>query len=141
MQMRALGAASVAAVSNKFSLVHREKRRRQFEIDLPRPVTILLFVNISGKRGKEVVEMAIDRSIAIGMIDVDSLAEPKGCNGHARYIAIGGSEHGKIFAVLCPDVQTHVIVLGTQLAEVGGQVHGNGQRIAEIITRIGSGHE
>ena len=41
-----------------------------------------------------------------------------------------------LFSLLRPDIQTHVVMVGAELAEISSKTYGDAQRIAEIMLRI-----
>ena len=97
---------------------------------------VLLLRDISSQCGKEFIEMAVYRSIAIGMTDIDGLSETGGLDRYPGDIAIGRGEYGQVLLSLGPDIQSHVIVIGTELSEISRQAHRYVQWIPEIILRI-----
>ena len=86
---------------------------------------------------EELVEMPVHRCIAIGMADIDGLAESCRLDLYPGDVAIGGCMYRLVLSVLGTDIQSHVIVIGPKLAEVGGQAHRKVQRVPEVTLRIG----
>src|ERR1700734_1599100 len=94
-------------------------------------------MNIDCQCGEELVEMSVHRCIAIGMPDIDGLTESCRLDLYSGDITVGCCMYRLVLLVLGTDIQSHVIVIGPKLAEVGGQAHRKVQRVPEITLRIG----
>jgi hypothetical protein len=73
------------------------------------------------------------------MIDVDSLAESTWLDGNPRYIPVCRSVYRNVYFVLCPNVKTHVPMIGSYLSKIGHQLHGYVEWLPKIILWVSLG--
>jgi len=132
MQMRALRATGVAAVGDEVTFLHRKLPGRQLQAQRPGLAFILLLVNIGSQCREELVEVTIHGRISVGMIDIDRLAKTAGLDGHPRHVSVRCGEDRQVLPMLRADIETHVVVIGAKLAEIGGEADGDGEWIAKI---------
>src|SRR5687768_6889945 len=139
MKMGGLRSAGIAAVCNKIAFFYRENIRRDININTPRFQFILPTLHVSFQLRIEVIKVRVEGSIAIGMIDIDGTTETAWFYLYFRDISCCCRHHRQVFAFIGPDIQPHMVMIGTELSKIATQTHGNSNRVPEISFRIGSG--
>src|ERR1700730_9188264 len=136
MQMWPLRSTRITTPGDLLTLPDREKCGGDRQIDPPRLLPVLLLPDICRQCGKEAVKMTVYRCVSVGMMDVDRLPESKGAHLHPGHITVRSRVHGQVLAMLRPNIQPHMVMVGPQLAKFGGQAHGDGKRVPEIMLWI-----
>ena len=70
------------------------------------------------------------------MPDINRLAKSKRFNLNPENISIGCCIYRQIFPMIRSDIQSHMIMVGTQFPEIGCQTDGNIQGISEFLLGI-----
>ena len=96
----------------------------------------MLLLYKCGQGRDESAEMAVYRRIAIGMADIDRLAESEGPDLYSRDISVRSRIYRQVLPMLGPDIEAHMVVIGAELTEIRGQADGNTERVPEIMLRI-----
>ena len=70
------------------------------------------------------LQVAVDAGVAVGMVDVDSVAETVVAHGQPADVSVGNGPYVPPFLVVGPDVQSAVEVPRSRFTEVAGQGDG-----------------
>ena len=132
VQVRAAAAAGVAAVGHQLPFLHRQFVGGEEFADAVAALRILFFKHRFADGADIVVEVHIDRGVAVGVLDIEYLAAAPGRDAHLGHIAVGCCIDGFPCLAAGAHVEAGVEVAGTELAEGGRKTYVVVHRIAEV---------
>ena len=112
VEMRALGGTRIAAEPDKLSFVDRHHRCREGDVGGIDLVGVLVALHGGLDLRGEVVEMDIDRGVAVGVAHIDGRAKPMRAHGDLADETVGH------------DVDAGMEMVRSRLAEVARQLDG-----------------
>ena len=71
----------------------------------------------------EALQVAIDAGMAVGMADVDGIAEAEEVDGESRHVAVGDGEDVLAFLIVGLDIYAAMEMVGSRLTEIAGKDH------------------
>ena len=124
VEMRALGRTRIAAEPDKLSFVDRHHRCREGDVGGIDLVGVLVALHGGLDLRGEVVEMDIDRGVAVGMAHIDGLAKPMRAHGDLADETVGHGVERLARHAVGLDVDAGMEMVRSRLAEVARQLDG-----------------
>ena len=131
MQMRTGRSTRIAADSNLLAGLYRKLSGSETHIYSLRFLFTLAGKDFPGHIRQKTVQMAIHRSVAVGMIHIQGIAETVQTHGSPGDITVGHTIDFLSDHSLRTEIQSAMKVVRTRLTEISGQRHGkiNGRYI------------
>ena len=137
MEMRGLGGACITAIGNQHPFLNGEAAGREIQFLLPAFGGVLPLLHEGGKFRKKPVQMTIHGGAAVGMGDEECVTQSVLSDADMTDISVGGCKDGEVFLAPGADVESHMKMIFSKLAEIGRQLQGYIERLAEIGRGVG----